>query len=53
MKSDALLSLPHNAFGEGGCGVGEDPLFFYSWRRIYPLTTLEMHKKHFREMLKG
>ena len=33
--------------------IGEDPLFFYSWRKIYPLTTLEIHKKHFREMIKG
>jgi len=33
--------------------VSEDPLFFHSKRRIYPLTTLEVHKKHLREMLKG
>ncbi len=33
--------------------IGEDPLFFYSSRKIYPLTTLEIHKKHFREMIEG
>ncbi len=33
--------------------VGEDPLFFYSKRRIYPLTTLEIHKKHFKEILQN
>lgn len=32
--------------------VGEDPLFFYSKRRVYPLTTLEIHKKHFQEILR-
>ena len=32
--------------------VGEDPLFFYSMRRVYPLTTLEIHKKHYMELLK-
>ena len=25
--------------------VGEDPLFFYTKRRVYPLTTREVHKK--------
>ena len=32
--------------------VGEDPLFFYSRRTIYPLATLETHKKHLRDLLK-
>ena len=31
--------------------VSEDPLFFYSEREIYPLTTREIHKKHLREIL--
>lgn len=25
--------------------VGEDPLFFYSEREVYPLTTREVHKR--------
>ena len=33
--------------------VSEDPLFFYSGRRIYPLTTFEVHMKHFSELFKG
>ncbi len=33
--------------------VGEDPLFFYSRRKVYPLTTLEIHKKHYMELLRN
>ncbi len=25
--------------------VGEDPLFFYTERKVYPLTTREVHKR--------
>lgn len=32
--------------------VSDDPLFFYSRRKIYPLTTLEVHKKHLKEIIK-
>lgn len=32
--------------------VGEDPLFFYSHRQIYPLTTREVHKKRLRQIIK-
>jgi uncharacterized protein YciI len=32
--------------------VGEDPLFFYSQRQIYPLTTREVHKKRLRQIIK-
>jgi len=32
--------------------IGEDPLFFHSERKIYPLTTRETHKKYLRELLK-
>lgn len=32
--------------------IGEDPLFFYSEREIYPLTTREVHKKHLRQLLR-
>jgi uncharacterized protein YciI len=28
--------------------VGEDPLFFYSEREVYPLTTREVHKKRLK-----
>jgi muconolactone delta-isomerase len=31
--------------------VGEDPLFFESERKIYPLTTREAHEKRMLEML--
>lgn len=33
--------------------IGEDPLFFYSEREVYPLTTREVHKKHLRQLLKA
>ena len=32
--------------------IGEDPLFFYSEREIYPLTTREVHKKHLKQIFK-
>jgi len=32
--------------------IGEDPLFFDSERKIYPLTTREAHEKRLLEMLK-
>ncbi len=31
--------------------IGEDPLFFESERKIYPLTTREAHEKRMLEML--
>lgn len=31
--------------------VGEDPLFFYTEREIYPLTTREVHKRRLEEIL--
>jgi muconolactone delta-isomerase len=31
--------------------IGEDPLFFDSERKIYPLTTREAHEKRMLEML--
>ena len=30
--------------------VGEDPLFFYTEREIYPLTTREVHKRRLEEI---
>jgi muconolactone delta-isomerase len=30
--------------------IGEDPLFFYSEREIYPLTTRETHEKQIRKL---
>jgi uncharacterized protein YciI len=30
--------------------VGEDPLFFYTDREIYPLTTREVHKRRLKEI---
>jgi muconolactone delta-isomerase len=32
--------------------IGEDPLFFYSEREIYPLTTRQTHEKQIRRLLK-
>ncbi len=31
--------------------VGEDPLFFYMDREVYPLTTREVHKKRLEKIL--
>ena len=31
--------------------IGQDPMFFYLQREIYPLTTRETHEKQIREML--
>jgi uncharacterized protein YciI len=30
--------------------IGEDPLFFYSEKEVYPLTTLEVHKKYIKQI---
>jgi muconolactone delta-isomerase len=32
--------------------VGQDPLFFHSERKIYPLTTRKTHEKQIRQLLK-
>jgi len=32
--------------------VGEDPLFFYSEREVYPLTTREAHKRRLQRILR-
>jgi muconolactone delta-isomerase len=31
--------------------IGEDPLFFYCEREIYPLTTRQIHEKQIRMLL--
>jgi muconolactone delta-isomerase len=31
--------------------IGEDPLFFYSEREVYPLTTREAHKRRLQKIL--
>jgi len=31
--------------------VSEDPLFFHSKRRVYPLTTREAHKKYLKQLM--
>ncbi len=31
--------------------ISEDPLFFYTEREVYPLTTRETHKKYLRKLL--
>jgi len=31
--------------------IGEDPLFFYTEREVYPLTTREAHKRRLERML--
>jgi len=30
--------------------VGEDPLFFYTEREVYPLTTREVHKRRLQKI---
>jgi uncharacterized protein YciI len=30
--------------------IGEDPLFFYTEREVYPLTTREVHKKRLEQI---
>ena len=32
--------------------IGQDPMFFYLQREIYPLTTRETHEKQIRQLLK-
>jgi muconolactone delta-isomerase len=32
--------------------IGEDPMFFYMDREVYPLTTRENHEKQIRQLLK-
>ena len=32
--------------------IGEDPLFFHNRRKIYPLTTREVHKKRLEQIIK-
>jgi muconolactone delta-isomerase len=32
--------------------IGQDPLFFYLEREIYPLTTRQTHEKQIRQLLK-
>lgn len=31
--------------------VGEDPLFFFTEREVYPLTTREVHKRRLQKIL--
>lgn len=31
--------------------ISEDPLFFYTEREVYPLTTRETHKKYLKQLL--
>lgn len=31
--------------------IGDCPLFFYSEREIYPLTTRENHKKYLKQII--
>jgi uncharacterized protein YciI len=46
-----LLIVNADSDEELGDIVGEDPLFFHSKRRVYPLTTREAHKKRLRKIL--
>ncbi len=32
--------------------IGEDPMFFYGKRKVFPLTTREVHKRRLRKILK-
>ena len=31
--------------------IGEEPLFFYTEKEVYPLTTREIHKRRLERML--
>jgi uncharacterized protein YciI len=48
-QGDALI-VNANSDEELASIVGEDPLFFYTEREIYPLTTREVHKRRLEQI---
>jgi uncharacterized protein YciI len=50
LQGDALI-VNASSDEELASIVGEDPLFFYTDRQVYPLTTREVHKRRLQEIL--
>jgi uncharacterized protein YciI len=50
LQGDALI-VNANSDEELTSIISEDPLFFYTERQVYPLTTREVHKRRLREIL--
>jgi uncharacterized protein YciI len=46
-----VLIVEANSDEELASIVGEDPMFFYSERQVYPLTTREVHKRRLEKIL--
>jgi len=46
-----VLIVEANSDEELASTVGEDPMFFYSERQVYPLTTREVHKRRLEKIL--
>jgi uncharacterized protein YciI len=49
-QGDALI-VNANSDEELASIIGEDPLFFYTDREVYPLTTREVHKRRLEQIL--
>jgi uncharacterized protein YciI len=49
-QGDALI-VKANSDEELASIIGEDPLFFYTEREVYPLTTREVHKRRLEQIL--
>jgi len=49
-QGDALI-VNANLDEELASIIGEDPLFFYTEREVYPLTTREVHKRRLKQIL--
>jgi uncharacterized protein YciI len=48
-QGDALI-VKANSDEELASIIGEDPLFFYTEREVYPLTTREVHKRRLEQI---
>jgi uncharacterized protein YciI len=48
-QGDALI-VNANSDEELASIIGEDPLFFYTEREVYPLTTREVHKRRLEQI---
>jgi uncharacterized protein YciI len=46
-----VLIVKANSDEELASIVGEDPMFFYSERQVYPLTTREVHMRRLEKIL--
>ena len=46
-----VMIVEANSDEELASTVGEDPMFFYSERQVYPLTTREVHKRRLKKIL--